>query len=43
MCFVIKDMDPWIHGCAAGAAAHAAAASAATAYYTLSCTYKGAR
>ena len=31
--FVIKDMDPWIHGSAAGAAA-GAAASAATV-----CTY----
>ena len=42
--FIIKDMDPWIHGSAAGAAARAvagaaadAAASAAAAVCTLSC------
>ena len=27
--FIIKDMDPWIHGSAAGAAARAAAGAAA--------------
>ena len=39
--FVIKDMDPWIHGSAAGAAARAAAGAAAGAAASAAtvCTY----
>ena len=45
ICFKIKDMDPWIHGSAAGAAARAAAgaaagaAASADAVCILTCTY----
>ena len=35
--FIIKDMDPWIHGSAVGAAARAAAGAAASAATV--CTY----
>ena len=47
--FIIKDMDPWIRGSAAGAAARAAAGAAAGAaasaatVCTLSCRYREAR
>ena len=39
--FIIKDMDPWIHGSAAGAAARAAAGAAAGAAASAAtvCTY----
>ena len=46
----MKDMDPWIHGSPAGAAARAASgaaagagASAAAAVWNLPCTNRGAR
>ena len=41
MWFIIKDMDPWIHGSAAGAAARAAAGAAAGAAASAAtvCTY----
>ena len=34
---MIKDMDPWIHGSAAGAAARAAAGAAASAATVCTC------
>ena len=39
ICFAIKDMDPWIHGSAAGAAARAAAGAAAGAAASAVCIY----
>ena len=41
MWFIIKDVDPWIHGSAAGAAARAAAGAAAGAAASAAtvCTY----
>ena len=41
ICFVSKDMDPWIHGSAAEAAARVAAGAAAgaAAYAATVCTY----
>ena len=35
MWFIIKDMDPWMHGSAAGAAAGAAASAATVCTYYL--------
>ena len=41
MWFIIKDMDPWIHGSAPGAVAraHAGAAAGAAASAATVCTY----
>ena len=46
MCFITKDMYPWIHGSAAGAAAGTAAGAAVSGATvctvdTLSCRYRG--
>ena len=39
ICYIIKDMDPWIYGSAAGAAARAASAASAVSAVSAVCIY----